>query len=122
MQGLWVRHLLQFTTDQPAPGFGVHICDAEVDKETGDHHHPLHRDSGCGKAIHPDYVEGQTQAVRQHGWALNEEYVYNAHGVLEPGFPRLSIPVVSDLPFIDAVIVEVPNLPYPFGVKGVERC
>ena len=45
----------------------------------------LHRDSRCGKAIHPSYVEGQYQggAVQGIGWALNEEYVYSEDGVME---------------------------------------
>jgi CO/xanthine dehydrogenase Mo-binding subunit len=29
------------------------------------------------------------------------------------------VPVASDLPMIDAVIVEVPNPRHPFGVRGV---
>ena len=53
-------------------------------------------------------------------WALNEEYVYNDQGVLEnAGFLDYRIPVASDLPFIDTVIVEVPNPLHPYGVKGV---
>jgi len=106
-----------------APAFGVHICDAEVDKETGRTtitRYTVIQDAG--KAIHPDYVEGQMQggAVQGIGWALNEEYLYNEDGVLEnPGFLDYRIPVASDLPFIDTVIVEVPNPLHPFGVKGV---
>ena len=61
----------------------------------------------------------QGGAVQGIGWALNEEYLYNDEGALEnPGFLDYRIPVASDLPFIDAVIVEVPNPLHPFGVKG----
>jgi CO/xanthine dehydrogenase Mo-binding subunit len=111
------------TATSTAPGFGVHICDAEVDKETG--RTTITRYTAiqdAGKAIHPDYVEGQMQggAVQGIGWALNEEYLYNDEGALEnPGFLDYRIPVASDLPFIDTVIVEVPNPLHPFGVKGV---
>ena len=46
--------------------------------------------------------------------------LYNEDGVLEnPGFLDYRIPVASDLPFIDTVIIEVPNPLHPFGVKGV---
>ena len=106
-----------------SPGFGVHLCDAEVDKETGRTtitRYTVVQDAG--KAIHPAYVEGQMQggAAQGIGWALNEEYVYNDQGVLEnPGFLDYRIPVASDLPFIDTVIVEVPNPLHPVGVKGV---
>ena len=62
----------------------------------------------------------QGGAAQGIGWALNEEYIYNNQGVLEnPGFLDYRIPVASDLPFIDTVIVEVPNPLHPVGVKGV---
>ena len=54
------------------------------------------------------------------GWALNEEYIYDAAGRLEnAGFLDYRIPVASDLPMIETVLVEVPNPNHPFGVKGV---
>ena len=65
-----------------------------------------------GTAIHPSYVEGQLQggAVQGIGWALNEEYIYNAKGKLEnPGFLDYRMPVASDLPMIETILVEVPN-------------
>jgi CO/xanthine dehydrogenase Mo-binding subunit len=76
----------------------------------------------AGRAIHPSYVEGQYQggAAQGIGWALNEEYIYGADGKLQnPGFLDYRIPVASDLPMIDTVIVEVPNPNHPYGVRGV---
>jgi CO/xanthine dehydrogenase Mo-binding subunit len=105
------------------PGFAVHICDVEVDRETG--HVGVVRYTAVqdvGKAIHPAYVEGQIQggAVQGIGWALNEEYVFDAEGRMEnPGFLDYRVPVASDLPMIDAVLVEVPNPLHPFGATGV---
>jgi CO/xanthine dehydrogenase Mo-binding subunit len=105
------------------PGFGTHICDVEVDPETGRVtilRYTVIQD--VGRAIHPSYVEGQMQggAVQGIGWALNEEYVYDENGCLEnPGFLDYRVPVASDLPMIDTVIVEVPNPGHPFGVRGV---
>jgi CO/xanthine dehydrogenase Mo-binding subunit len=104
-------------------GFGAHICDVTVDKETG--HVTVERYTAfqdVGKAIHPSYVEGQIQggAVQGIGWALNEEYIYNDKGQLEnPGFLDYRCPVASDLPMIEAVLVEVPNPRHPFGARGV---
>ena len=75
-----------------------------------------------GRAIHPSYVEGQIQGGVAQGisWALNEEYIYDKQGRLDnPGFLDYRVPVASDLPLIDAVIVEVPNPRHPFGVRGV---
>ncbi len=105
------------------PGFGTHICDVEVDPETG--RVTILRYTAIqdvGKAIHPSYVEGQLQggAVQGIGWALNEEYVYDAEGRLQnTGFLDYRVPVASDLPMIDTVLVEVPNPGHPYGVRGV---
>jgi len=105
------------------PGFGLHICDVEVDPETG--HVAIVRYTAIqdvGTAIHPDYVEGQVQggAVQGIGWALNETYIYDHKGRLDnPGFLDYRMPVASDLPMVEAVLVEVPNPDHPYGVKGV---
>jgi len=103
--------------------FGTHIVDLEVDPETGRStilRYLVVQDAG--KAIHPAYVEGQFQggAVQGIGWALNEEYVYGEDGCLQnPIFLDYRVPVASDLPMIDTVIVEVPNPGHPYGVRGV---
>ena len=39
--------------------------------------------------------------------------------MLNPGFLDYRIPVASDLPMIETVIVEVPNPSHPYGVRGV---
>jgi CO/xanthine dehydrogenase Mo-binding subunit len=103
--------------------FATHIVDAETDPETGRTmvvRYTVVQDAG--KAIHPSYVEGQYQggAAQGIGWAINEEYIYGADGRLQnPGFLDYRIPVASDLPMIDTVIVEVPNPGHPYGVRGV---
>lgn len=110
-------------TEGAGVSFGVHICDVEVDKETGATkvlRYTAFQDAG--RAIHPDYVEGQMQggAVQGIGWALNEEYIYGDDGRLQnPGFLDYRIPVASDLPPIDTVILEIPNPGHPYGVRGV---
>ena len=103
--------------------FGTHLVDVEVDPETG--HVTVLRYlvvQDAGRAIHPDYVEGQYQggAVQGIGWALNEEYIYDGDGRLQnAGFLDYRIPVASDVPMIDTIIVEVPNPGHPYGVRGV---
>ena len=105
-----------------APGFATQFCDVEVDPETGAV--KILRfvaAQDVGRAIHPSYVEGQIQGgvVQGIGWALNEEYIYDKAGRLtNAGFLDYRIPVASDLPNIDVVLVEVPNPNHPFGVKG----
>ncbi len=106
-----------------APSFGVQIADTEVDPGTGKltvTRYTVIQDAG--RAIHPSYVEGQFQggAVQGIGWALNEEYIYGADGKLQnAGFLDYRIPVASDLPMIDTIIVEVPNPRHPYGVRGI---
>lgn len=111
------------TPEGAGVSFATHIVDAEVDKETG--HTKVVRYTviqDAGKAINPAYVEGQFQggAAQGIGWALNEEYIYGKDGRLQnSGFLDYRIPVASDLPMIDTVIVEVPNPGHPYGVRGV---
>jgi CO/xanthine dehydrogenase Mo-binding subunit len=102
---------------------GAHMVDVEVDKETGCVKILRYTASqDVGRAIHPAYVEGQIQGgvVQGIGWALNEEFIYDENGRLSnAGFLDYRMPVASDLPAIDAVIVEIPNPDHPYGVKGV---
>ena len=113
----------EFNAENAGPSFATHIVDVEVDPETG--HTKVVRYTvvqDAGKAIHPSYVEGQFQggAVQGIGWALNEEYIYGPDGRLQnPSFLDYRMPVASDLPMIDTVIVEVPNPGHPYGVRGV---
>ena len=101
----------------------MHIVDVEVDKETGlvsVKRYTVIQDAG--KAINPPQVEGQMQGAAGQGigWALNEEYVWGADGKLQnPGFLDYRLPVASDVPMIETVIVEVPNPKHPFGLRGV---
>ena len=111
------------TPEGAGVSFATHIVDAEVDPETGKTQilrYTVIQDAG--KAIHPSYVEGQFQ-----GSAVNfvtnqeyEEYIYGSAGRLQnAGFLDYRIPLASDLPMIDTVIVEVPNPGHPYGVRGV---
>ena len=105
------------------PAFGTHICDVEVDPDTGRVEVIRYTAiQDVGRAIHPSYVEGQLQggAAQGIGWALNEEYIFDEQGRMEnPGFLDYRMPVASDLPMIDTVLVEVPNPRHPYGVRGV---
>ncbi len=113
----------QLNVTGAGPGFGVHVVDLKVDHDTGCvsiGRYTAAQD--VGTAIHPSYVEGQLQggAVQGIGWALNEEYIYNKRGKLDnPGFLDYRMPVASDLPMIETILVEVPNPTHPYGVRGV---
>jgi CO/xanthine dehydrogenase Mo-binding subunit len=105
------------------PAFSANICDLEVDPDTGCSKVVRYTTvQDAGRAVHPSFVEGQMQggASQGIGWALNEEYVFNAKGAMEnAGFLDYRMPVASDLPMIDTVIVEVANPSHPYGVRGV---
>jgi hypothetical protein len=108
-----------------APGFSTQFCDVEVDPETGKVttlRFVAAQDVGC--AIHPSYVEGQIQGgvAQGIGWALNEEYIYDKNGRLDnAGFLDYRVPVSSDVPMIEPILVEVPNPAHPLQRQGGGR-
>jgi len=104
-------------------GYAVHIVDVDVDPETGKvqvlRYTAL---QDVGRAIHPSYVEGQIQGgvAQGLGWALHEEYLYDAGGRMEnANFLDYRMPTALDVPPIETVLVEVPNPGHPYGVRGV---
>ena len=106
------------------PGFGTHIVDVEVDRQTGAIkilRYTIIQDAG--KAVFPEFVKAQFHgaAVQGIGLALNEEYIYDKNGIMEnPGFLDYRMPVASDVSFeIDTEIVEVPNPLHPYGIRGI---
>jgi CO/xanthine dehydrogenase Mo-binding subunit len=113
------------TVKPPGAGgaFAMVIVDVEVDPETGKVdilRATIIQDAG--KAIYPSYVEGQMQGgvAQGIGWALNEEYHYDAQGRLaNASFLDYRMPTSLDLPMIETEIVEVPNPGHPYGVRGV---
>ncbi|MDQ2090808.1 xanthine dehydrogenase family protein molybdopterin-binding subunit [Marimonas arenosa] len=113
----------EVTAEGAGVSFATHMVDTETDPETGQVkvlRYTVFQDAG--KAVHPDYVEGQFQggAAQGIGWAINEEYIYGEDGRLQnPGFLDYRIPVASDLPMIEPVILEIPNPGHPYGVRGV---
>jgi xanthine dehydrogenase molybdenum-binding subunit len=103
--------------------FGTHLVDVEVDPDTGKVEILRYTAAqDAGKAVHPSYVEGQFQggAVQGIGWALNEEYYTSEDGVMiNSTFLDYRMPTSLDVPMIDTIIVEVPNVNHPFGVRGI---
>lgn len=113
----------QLNTGGAEGGFATHICDVEVDVDLGIVRIIRYTSfQDVGRAVHPAYVEGQMQGgvVQGIGWALNEEYIYDKQGKVDnPGFLDYRMPVCSDVPYLDNVIIEVPNPKHPQGVRGV---
>ena len=103
--------------------FATHIVDVEVDPETGKVEILRYTAvQDVGTAIHRAYVEGQIQGgvVQGIGWALNEEYFYDEEGHLRnSSFLDYRMPTTLDVPYIETIVVEVPNPGHPYGVRGV---
>jgi len=103
--------------------FSTQVADVEVDPETGKVdviRYTIAQDAG--RAIHPSYVEGQMQGgvTQGIGWALNEEYYYDAAGHLRNAtLLDYRMPTTLDVPLIETIIVEVPDPTHPYGVRGV---
>ena len=103
-------------------GYAVHICDLEIDPETGKTDVVRYTAiQDVGKAIHPSYAEGQIQGgvVQGIGWALNEEYYLHPDGSMaNHSFLDYRMPTCLDMPMIETIMVEVPNPNHPYGVRG----
>jgi CO/xanthine dehydrogenase Mo-binding subunit len=79
--------------NEPGGAFATHLVDVEVDPDTGKVQILRYTASqDAGTAIHPSYVEGQMQGgtAQGIGWALNEEYFYDASGVMRNSTRRIS--------------------------------
>ncbi len=98
--------------------------DVEVDPETGRvTDPPLHR--GPGRR-HRRSTRAMSKARSRAapsrasaGRSTRNTSTAKTAGCENAGFLDYRIPVASDLPMIDTVIVEVPNPRHPFGVRGV---
>lgn len=115
----------QSTVTPERVGFqlAAHLVDVEVDTETGKVdiiRYTAFQDAG--KAVHPDFVAGQMQGgvVQGIGWALHEEFWYDAKGHLcNTSLLDYRMPTALDVPMIETVILETPNPGHPYGVRGV---
>lgn len=114
---------VQLNTTGADPGFATHVVDVEVDVDLGIVRVLRYTAAqDVGRALHPSYVEGQIQGgvVQGIGWALSEEYLYDSQGRLDnAGFLDYRMPVCSDVPMIEPVMLEIPNPKHPQGVRGV---
>ena len=77
----------------------------------------------AGRAFIPHMLRVSSKGVLlRNRLGLNEEYIYGDDGKLQnAGFLDYRVPVSSDLPMIDTVIVEVPSDSHPFGAESEDR-
>jgi CO/xanthine dehydrogenase Mo-binding subunit len=114
----------QVTQLQMAPATAGHVVDVETDPETGKVKLLRYTSfQDVGFALNPAMVEGQMQggATQGIGWALSEEYIYDANGVMKNAtLLDYRMPTALDIPPLDCEIIEVPapEGAGPYGVRG----
>jgi CO/xanthine dehydrogenase Mo-binding subunit len=114
----------QVTHLQMAPATAGHVVDVEADPETGKVKLLRYTSfQDVGFALNPTMVEGQMQggATQGIGWALSEEYIYDADGAMKNAtFLDYRMPTALDVPPLDCEIIEVPasKAAGPYGVRG----
>ena len=102
--------------------FGTHLADVEVDLDTGEveilRYIAAH---DVGRAINPLSVEGQIcgAAVQGLGQAMLEDVVVTDGVNMTPGLFQYMIPTATDVPDIEAIILESGEGLGPFGARGI---
>jgi CO/xanthine dehydrogenase Mo-binding subunit len=111
-------------TTARAPGFAVHLCEVEVDRDTGAVRivrHAVAQD--VGRAVNPAAIEGQIRGglAQGVGWGLLEHLRYDPSGRLLSGtLMDYALPRATQVPpDADVIIVEVPSERGAFGLRGV---
>ena len=102
---------------------GCHICEVEVDPETGVVHVVSYRVlDDFGRVINPMLVRGQVQGgvVQGIGQALLENCVYDPSTgqLLTASFSDYAMPRADDIPDIEFAYEEIPCKTNPMGAKG----
>ncbi len=113
-----------FSPEPPSHPNGCHVCEVEVDPETGevklDRYYVV---DDLGRILNPMIVLGQIQggAVQGIGQALLEHQVYDRQSgqLLTGSFMDYSMPKASVLPNVDAKMEEIACKTNPLGVKGI---
>jgi carbon-monoxide dehydrogenase large subunit len=108
-----------------APTFpnGCHICEVEVDPETGKVELVSYRVlDDFGRVINPMLVAGQVHGgiVQGVGQALLEDVVYDAESgqLLTASFSDYGMPRAYDIPDIEFAYEEIPCKTHAMGAKG----
>jgi aerobic carbon-monoxide dehydrogenase large subunit len=101
---------------------GTHVCEVEVDPETGIVR--IVRWSGVddvGRAINPMILHGQTHgaAAQGIGQALLERCSYDRESgqLLSGSFMDYAMPRADDLPFFKCELLEVPATSHRYGIR-----
>ena len=117
---LSVKHI--FDAAPSAFPNGCHICELEVDPDTGvvelDRYNMV---NDFGTVVNPLLVEGQAHGgiVQGLGQALMENAIYDSEGQLQTGsYMDYAVPRASDVPSFTFATHAVPATTNPLGAKG----
>jgi carbon-monoxide dehydrogenase large subunit len=113
-----------FSPEPPSHPNGCHVCELEVDPDTGevriDRYFVV---DDLGRILNPMIVRGQIQGgvVQGIGQALIEHQVYDRQSgqLLSGSFMDYGMPRADMLPNVEAELEEVPCKTNPLGVKGI---
>jgi carbon-monoxide dehydrogenase large subunit len=113
-----------FSSDMPSFPTGCHICELEIDRETGavqlDRYTVV---DDCGTVINPLLAKGQIMGgvAQGAGQALYEDVVYDRDSgqLLTGTFMDYGIPRADTMPAISIDFSPVPSTTNPLGAKGV---
>jgi carbon-monoxide dehydrogenase large subunit len=110
------------TVDLAAFPYGCHVCEVEIDPETGVL--DIVRYSAVddvGRAVNPMIVHGQVHGgiVQGVGQAIMENAYYDPESgqLLAGSFMDYAMPRADRLPFFDCELSEVPSPTHPLGVR-----
>lgn len=115
-----------FRIDQLAYANSFHVCEVEVDVDTGRvavRTYLALQDSGV--LINPQMVEGQVHGSVAHGIGstLYEQMRYDAAGQpLSTTFSNYLLATANEVPPIRVLLQETPSPLNPLGVKGAGEC
>ena len=114
----------EFKLSQPTYPNGCHICEVEIDPDTGEVEVIGYVGvEDVGRVLHPAFVEGQIHGgvAQGMGQVLQEAIVHEAGSaqLLTGSFMDYAMPRADDLPNFVCANVEVPTALNPLGVKGV---
>lgn len=106
----------------PTPTYHVHVAEVEIDPTTG-----IVRvlrylvAQEVGKAINPQAVRGQIQGgvAQGLGYALWETLQIDAGRYSQRTLEAYGLPLATDIPEVEIVLLEHPDPAGPYGAKGV---
>ena len=111
-----------FTPSAPTFPNGCHLCEVEVDPETGalavQRYHAV---EDTGTVMNPMLLRGQLQGgiVQGFGQIVQERMVFDARGQpLSGSFMDYAMPRADEAPFCGIALHPVPTALNPLGVKG----